>query len=188
MAVLLDETHSQTVAVPNPTSGQAAEAARRPRRAPHDAEASAAARALYDAYRRQIEHEDNLVSQRAAWLLMAQSFFVVGYCILHQLAPPAPRDQPVNALLTQLIAPLGLLSAALILVGVLAAGRVMCDLRARLAAHRAADPMLDQLLNDYPPLQPLGRPLLLGRSPAVLLPALFIIFWTLMIAARAAAL
>jgi len=34
---------------------------------------------IYDAYRAQIEHEDNLIGHRINWLLAAESFLFVGY-------------------------------------------------------------------------------------------------------------
>jgi len=34
---------------------------------------------IYDSYRRQIEHEDNLIGHRINWLLAAESFLFVGY-------------------------------------------------------------------------------------------------------------
>jgi hypothetical protein len=34
---------------------------------------------IYDAYRRQLEHEDNLIGHRINWLLAAESFLFVGY-------------------------------------------------------------------------------------------------------------
>lgn len=151
----------------------------------HSGSSAAAAaldpRTVYDAYRRQIEHEDNLIGQRSSWLLMAESFLVVGYCILHQLAPPDPAVQPVTGLLTTLIGWLGLLTAAPILLSVLAAGEVMRNLRAELAARRAAWPALDAYMAEMPAIQPEGLRLFVGRIPAVALPAVLCGFWLKMI-------
>lgn len=143
-------------------------------------------RTIYDAYRRQIEHEDNMIGQRTSWLLMAESFLVVGYCILHQLAPPDAAVQPVTRLLTALVGWLGLLSAAPIVFSVLAAGGVMCRLREGIEAERRKSPALDQLMTVLPPIQPSGATLSIGRMPAVVLPSALCLFWLTMIIASAA--
>jgi hypothetical protein len=139
---------------------------------------------VYDAFRRQIEHEDNLIGQRTSWLLMAESFLVVGYCILHQLAPPDPRLQPVTGLLSSLVAWLGLTAAAFALLGVVAAAQAMRTLRVELGRRVAGWPALGDYLALVPALQPGGVTLLLGRLPAVGLPLVIGLFWlTLIVAA-----
>ncbi|MBW7906247.1 MAG: hypothetical protein LC135_04805 [Phycisphaerae bacterium] len=141
---------------------------------------------IYEAYRRQIEHEDNLIGQRSSWLLMGQSFLVVGYCILHQLAPPDPAQQPVTGLLTGLIGWLGLATSASILVAVAAGSRAMTALRRELHQRRRDWPELDARMRVLPPVQPVGGVLVLGRAPVVLLPLLMCAFWLTMILATAA--
>ncbi len=141
------------------------------------------ARAIYDAFRRQIEHEDNLMTSRASWLFMAQSFFVVAYSILHQLAPPDSATQPVTALLTHALAIVGLLACLPILMSVMAASNVMRNLRDAFDQKCRVEPALARLTTDYPALQPTGRSLLLGRCPAVALPVLFLAFWATMLIA-----
>ncbi|HMQ17124.1 MAG TPA: hypothetical protein PKC49_14230 [Phycisphaerae bacterium] len=160
-------------------AAQDASAAERPSAATFDPQP------IYDAYRRQIEHEDNLIGQRSSWLLMGQSFLVVGYCILHQLAPPDPAQQPVTGLLTGLIAWLGLATSAAILVAVAAGSRAMAGLRRELHQRRHEWPELDARLRVLPPVQPVGGVLVLGRAPVVLLPLLMCAFWLTMILATA---
>lgn len=138
---------------------------------------------VYNAYRRQIEHEDNLMTSRASWLLMAQSFFVMAYAVLHQLAPPDPHTQPVTALLGRALAVVGWLTCVLILLAVLAAAGVMRRLRNRFGAECRAWPALARQLAHLPALQPTGTSLWLGRLPSVGLPILFLAFWTLMLCA-----
>ena len=61
----------------------------------------------YRAIRDQIQHEDNLIVQRLAWLMAAQSFFFTGYAIIAN-GTPTPRNQ---LLAKQLIEYLASLSA-----------------------------------------------------------------------------
>jgi hypothetical protein len=49
----------------------------------------------YRTIRDQIQHEDNLIVQRLAWLMAAQSFFFTGYAIVAN-ATPQPRS-PLSA-------------------------------------------------------------------------------------------
>ena len=43
----------------------------------------------YRTIRDQIQHEDNLIVQRLAWLMAAQSFFFTGYAIVAATLPTA---------------------------------------------------------------------------------------------------
>lgn len=139
------------------------------------------ARAIYDAYRRQIEHEDNLLNNRASWLLMAQSFFVVAYSILHQLAPPDVRVQPATALLTSLLGWLGVLTPIPTLVSVFAASRVMTELRQSFAEKCRLIPAVMRVASEYPSIQSNECAITKGRLSAVAFPVLFLLFWGTMI-------
>src|SRR5215469_4436833 len=46
----------------------------------------------YRMIRDQIQHEDNLIVQRLAWLMAAQSFFFTGYAIMANASPSQPTQ------------------------------------------------------------------------------------------------
>ncbi len=76
----------------------------------------------YRTIRDQIQHEDNLIVQRLAWLMAAQSFFFTGYAIIAN-GTPTPRNQLLakqQDLLFNIIPAVACLSDLLIYASVLA--------------------------------------------------------------------
>lgn len=131
----------------------------------------------YRLVRQQIEHEDNLVSQRLSWLLGSQSFLFTAYAI--SLNGPAQiRTKPYESTVSMLILLLPLvsiLSALLIWLAVLAGTWTMYKLR------RHFNPIIATAFgNELPPVQSTGGALLLGHFAPVFLPALFIVIWMLL--------
>ena len=131
----------------------------------------------YRLLRQQIEHEDNLISQRLSWLLVSQSFLFTAYAI--SLNGPVqmrmkPYESTVNLLI--LLLPLvSILSAVLIWLAVMAGVWTMAKLRRRYALTVNA-----ALRNAVPPVQSTGGALVLGHFAPVFLPALFIVIWMLL--------
>lgn len=137
---------------------------------------------LYDAYRRQIEHEEHQISQRGGGLLLSQSFFVMGYCVLQQLTPPTARAQPVIGLLTHLLAAVGAITNVPLLLSTIGASNTMQALRQRFAGVAARRADVQAMLAEYPPLHSAGKQRMMGRSVALVLPVFFIMFWVSLIA------
>jgi len=131
----------------------------------------------YRLVRQQIEHEDNLVSQRLSWLLGSQSFLFTAYAISLN-GPVQIRTKPYESTISLLILLLPLvsiLSALLIWLAVIAGVWTMFKLRrAYLVGFR-------NIFDDgVPTVQSIGGPLVLGHFAPVLLPALFIVIWLML--------
>ncbi len=131
----------------------------------------------YRLLRQQIEHEDNLISQRLSWLLGSQSFLFTAYAI--SLNGPMqmrmrPYESTVNLLIV-LLPLVSILSALLIWLAVLAGVWTMYQLRRRFALG-----VCKALGNAVPPVQSAGGSLVLGHFAPILLPALFIVVWLLL--------
>jgi|SRR5438309_1494043 hypothetical protein len=132
----------------------------------------------YRLLRQQIEHEDNLISQRLSWLLGSQSFLFTAYAI--SLNGPAQiRTKPYESTVSLLIVLLPLvsiLSAILIWLAVMAGVWTMAKLR-----RRYSTTVSKRLRDTVPPVQSTGGALVLGHFAPVLLPALLIVIWLLLI-------
>ncbi|HUN87250.1 MAG TPA: hypothetical protein VMU28_00570 [Terriglobales bacterium] len=132
----------------------------------------------YRLVRQQIEHEDNLVSQRLSWLLGSQSFLFTAYAIsLNGPAQIRSKDLESHIGLLLLILPLvSIISAFLIWMAVLAGTWTMYQLR-RVYEHEFVQFFGRQL----PPVQSTGRALLFGHFAPVILPPVFMVVWLLLI-------
>src|SRR5947209_4632982 len=129
----------------------------------------------YRILRGQIEHEDNLISQRLSWFIMSQSFLFTAYAIVVanflQRSPPGLAAGQRLSLLV-LIPVVAICTSILILItivpGVIAMHHVRRLFRGRL--DRLPDP-------DLPPVQGLRRTQVLGLAAPLLLPCLFTAVW-----------
>ena len=83
--------------------------------------------AFYQVMRSQIEHEDNLVTQRLSWFITSQSFLFTAYAIL--LNGPAGPPDPLRSNLMHLIPLLAILVCILILSTIAAGLLAMKNLR-----------------------------------------------------------
>ncbi len=133
---------------------------------------------LYHTVRGQIEHEDNLVSQRLSWLLASQSFLFTAYAItlngpvqLHSTA-----FEKKEALLMLLLPTVGIVSAILIWLSILAGMAAMRKLRENFE-HRVDVSALAGL----PPIQTVGARLVGGELGPVLIPILFLAVWLVLL-------
>jgi hypothetical protein len=127
--------------------------------------------------RQQIEHEDNLISQRLSWLLGSQSFLFTAYAI--SLNGPAQMHSKVFestvALLIVLLPLVAIVSAMLIWVAVLAGVWTMYKLR-----HAFQRKFLAEFQTDIPPVQSTGGALIMGHFAPVFLSPLFLVVWLLL--------
>ena len=127
----------------------------------------------YRLVRQQIEHEDNLISQRLSWLLGSQSFLFTAYAISLN-GPSQIRTKPYESTVTLLILLLpivSIVSALLIWVAVLAGMWTMYKLR---HGFRFDD------LHGLPSVQSTGGALVMGQFAPVFIPALFVVIWFLL--------
>jgi hypothetical protein len=130
--------------------------------------------ALYTHLRGRIEHEDSLIVSRLTWLMASQSFLFTAYAIVINGLPSA---QSQHARLIRLIAAVGILSSALIFVGIVAAIRGIAWLRDQLRTR-----IPDEAALGLPPLHA-PRPIVLaGMLAPVALPPAFIAVWLYLLA------
>ena len=132
----------------------------------------------YRLVRQQIEHEDNLVSQRLSWLLGSQSFLFTAYAIsLNGPTQIRSKQLETHLGLLLLILPLvSIISAFLIWMAVLAGTWTMYKLR------RSYEREFVRFFRDQiPSVQSTGLALLLGHCAPVILPVVFIVVWLLLV-------
>jgi hypothetical protein len=132
----------------------------------------------YHAVRSQIEHEDNLVSQRLSWLLASQSFLFTAYAITLN-GPVQLHYQAYEShvhLLIVLLPLVGIVSALLIwasiLAGISAMNKLKCDFAQRVGNNFPVG---------LPPIQTMGVALRGGQLGPVLIPLLFIGVWLVLL-------
>jgi len=131
----------------------------------------------YRLVRQQIEHEDNLISQRLSWLLGSQSFLFTAYAISLN-GPVQIRSKSFQGtvdLLILLLPLVAILSSVLIWLAVLAGTWTMYKLR-----HAYSQRITATFRSELPSVQSTGGALILGHFAPVFVPALFIVVWMLL--------
>lgn len=131
----------------------------------------------YGILRDQLQHEDNLITQRLSWLTGSQAFLFTAYAIVLN-APERPKNALVGSLqdiLLEILPAIGFLSAALIYVSVIAGVLAMINIY-RFVHSRSDIGDIDRFLPRR------GRMLTrsLGFASPILLPALFLFVWKLL--------
>jgi hypothetical protein len=131
----------------------------------------------YRLVRGQIEHEDNLVSQRLSWFLASQSFLFTAYAIT--LNGPVQLHFQVfevqERLLMRLLPVVAILSAALIWISIFAGFQAMRKLRDDFELS------CKNLPAGVPSIQTTGRMLLGGQVGPVSLPIIFLAVWLVLL-------
>jgi hypothetical protein len=130
----------------------------------------------YNILRDQLQHEDNLITQRLSWLMGSQAFLFTAYAIVLN-GPERPKNALIGSLQDYLLGTLpavGLLSAALIYMSIIAGAIAMLNI------HRSARNFCDDAAVRFPPLR--GRRLTryMGFASPFLSPPIFIIVWLLL--------
>src|ERR1700678_4453073 len=123
---------------------------------------------LYKVYREQIEHEDNLNTQRLNWFLSSQAFLFSAYAIvLSGLAPTVPARSAANhgqmRLLLLAIPILAIIASFLILMTIAAGAIAMNHLRERFAPYESMAAELQ-----LPPIQGRAMTRFMGLSGPLL--------------------
>ena len=129
----------------------------------------------YNILRDQLQHEDNLITQRLSWLMGSQAFLFTAYAIVLN-GPERPKNALIGSLQDYLLGTLpavGLLSAVLIYVSIVAGVIAMVSIY-RLAGHFCDDAALR-----FPPLQGGKLTRYMGFASPLLLPPIFISVWLL---------
>jgi hypothetical protein len=130
----------------------------------------------YNVLRDQLQHEDNLITQRLSWLMGSQAFLFTAYAIVLN-GPERPKNELIGSLQDYLLGTVpavGLLSAVLIYVSIIAGAIAMFNIQ-----HFARN-FCDDAAVRFPPLR--GRRLTryMGFASPFLLPPIFIIVWLLL--------
>lgn len=129
----------------------------------------------YHILRDQIQHEDNLITQRLSWLMASQAFLFSAYAILlnapERAMSPFARQQ--QEWLITAIPALAVGSAMLIYVSILAGVRALKNL------HRDAERTCGAAGAEsaLPPIQGTAFTRLAGLTSPMLVPPLFISVW-----------
>jgi len=129
----------------------------------------------YKIVRSQIEHEDNLVSQRLSWFVAFQSFLFTAYAI-SLAAPVQVRSQRLahqQELLVVLIPLVALCTGVLLWVTIGAGLMAMRRLRAFVSQ--------EDFGGGVPPIQGSKYTLFLGHAGPTLVPGLFAGIWLLIL-------
>jgi hypothetical protein len=129
---------------------------------------------VYNAVREQIEHEDNLTTQRLTWLVASQSFLFTAFAIL--VNAPMTSKWPILTLkqeqVFQLIPIVGFASSLLIYLSIIAGLLAMSRLRAHWARNTCAGECAA-----LPPVQSSLLSRTLGTLTPAALPPGFMLIW-----------
>ncbi|MGB8353700.1 MAG: hypothetical protein WCD79_07435 [Chthoniobacteraceae bacterium] len=130
----------------------------------------------YDQVRQQIEHEDDLITQRLSWLMASQSFLFSAYAIILnglQPKPGAPTALEISKLdFCHFVVVAGILSTSLIYASICGGMLEISHLKKLWLAHQSPDALLRR-----PPIQSSGLSFILGQSAPRFLPAILIVLW-----------
>jgi hypothetical protein len=134
----------------------------------------------YHILRDQIQHEDNLTTQRLSWLLASQAFLFTGYAIvlngpenLQNAFTIAQRDRLLTA-----IPGLGLFSALLIYVSIIAGIRALHHIHVQAQKIWQTCEPGEQ---GFPPIQGTEFTRMTGLASPVLVPPMFTLVWVWLI-------
>lgn len=138
---------------------------------------------LYRLVRSQIEHEDNLNSQRLNWFVASQSFLFTAYAIVvSNLGTGRARWIEGHLhLLVAIIPVVSMLICLLIYATILAGTIAMKNLRTLYQPHA------NFFAGTLPPVQGFRLTRLFGQAGPLALPPIFIAIWLLLIVGRAGA-
>ncbi|MEA3210519.1 MAG: hypothetical protein QOE70_3576 [Chthoniobacter sp.] len=129
----------------------------------------------YHILRDQIQHEDNLTTQRLSWLMASQAFLFTAYAIVlngPERAMTAFAGKQQQWLITA-IPGLALTSTGLIYVSIVAGVMALLNLHRHAVQICGAEPSGEGL----PPIQGTNRTRLAGLASPLLVPPLFMGVW-----------
>lgn len=132
----------------------------------------------YDQIRRQIEHEDNLITQRLAWLMASQSFLFTAYAIVLTGLQPIPRSavesrlESVKVHFYHFLPAAGFVSTALIYASICGGILSICSLKKLWDSQQVQAISLDR-----PPIHSSRLVFILGQCAPRLLPPALLGMW-----------
>jgi hypothetical protein len=128
----------------------------------------------YKLIRSQIEHEDNLISQRLSWFLASQSFLFTAYAIVvsNLTAGHIPWAMRQQHLLLAVIPVVSILTCVLVYATIVAAVIAIVHLRRLFNSHAASVGM-----TGLPPVQGYRQTQIFGQIGPLLLPLVFLAVW-----------
>ena len=137
---------------------------------------------FYSLVRSQIEHEDNLNSQRLSWFVASQAFLFTAYAIVVSNLSPGrlPWVDQQQHLLVVLIPVVALASCLLIYATILAGTVAMINLR---KLYKSKTPAVEL----FPPVQGYRLTQLFGQAGPLGVPPIFIAIWVILLLGRAGA-
>jgi hypothetical protein len=130
----------------------------------------------YNVLREQLQHEDNLITQRLSWLMGSQAFLFTAYAIVLN-SPERPKNLLVGSLQDYFLGTLpvvSLLCAALIYVSIVAGVLAMLNI------YRSVSNFYNVVAVQFPPLRGGKLTRYMGFASPLLLPPIFIIVWFLL--------
>jgi hypothetical protein len=130
---------------------------------------------IQDAYRRQIEHEDNLIGHRISWLVASESFLFAAFALVITSANDLDSRGAVGArdALLYVVPSLGL---ALAVIVVSAVGAAHCRMNELCGSYRKDYERL-AIQAGYPSIGPDAFVRKMGRLPARYIPMLLAFAW-----------
>jgi hypothetical protein len=131
---------------------------------------------VYEAYRKQIEHEDDLIGLRIGWFIAAEAllFAAYGVVLAVQQSGTIKGTVPIDRRVFTAVPILGMAMALLVGSGVAAAMHNIAVLWEPYKCKSLSRP------DRYPPLRATNTLVNLGHLPAAALPGLMIICWGFM--------
>jgi hypothetical protein len=132
---------------------------------------------LYRAIRGQIEHEDNLITQRLNWFLASQSFLFSGYAIVLNMPVELRAGTARFRTFLDLIPIIAIIVGMLIWIGVL--GGLLAMRRLRLGGAVRCRALFE---TGFPPIQGSDGTRWMGRTAPAMLPPIFVIAWSILLA------
>ena len=138
---------------------------------------------LYSLIRSQIEHENELVSQRVIWQILTQAFFFGAYATLLNASKEAKNSlfESEQTLLLWVMPIAALLAGLLAYVSILSSLKTIVHLRQRYEAHRNSKAPGDASTKLYPDIQgPNQLGIVAMLSPAVM-PIVFTCAWLIVL-------
>jgi len=140
---------------------------------------------FYRLVRSRIEHEDNLVTQRLSWLIASQSFFFTAFAVVNGEAT-APMQNRLAHLIPIVAALVAALIFCSIIAGVIAKANLRTFYRSQTLPAANSPPAIGPYADfTLPLIQGRNLTIVLGLTPPLGLPPLFIVVWiVLLITAR----
>jgi hypothetical protein len=129
---------------------------------------------FYRILRAQIEHEDNLITQRLSWFLASQAFLFSAFAILINGPEKSPFGGREQMTFFRFLPLIGIAIGVLIWIAILGGVLSMSRLR-RLAAARPD-------LAPFPPIHGPWYTRRMGLAAPLLLPPLFVAVWAILLA------